>query len=260
VLLPQLSSSSAVQFQMRRSTTAYGASNQLASGSLILGENTRPLRRMWELSYGGLTNEELAELAEFCNSLDATVDGFVFLDPFNNMLNWSENLTTSSWVADPTLTVVEGAQSNFGEGRVHVLESTGSSEQSIRQEIELTGSGRFCASCLVRSDTPGIVGLRLNSATESSFAEFQSSSEWNQVYLSAAVSVAVPPLAFCVDIAPGSALQVKGLQLEYQPFPSRYKPTRGKGGVYANARVLYQSYQVVQHGPEWFDCSFQIEA
>lgn len=259
MLLPQLTSKSSVQFRMRHSMRGYRAANQLADGSMIRGETTRPLKRSWELLYRGLTGAELSVLDEFCNSAAAVVDGLVFLDPFKNLLNSSEDLVDGTWQQDPMASVTGMPSAGSGESLAHLITNVGNDEQGVTQALEISGAGRFCASCVVRSNLPAAGRLILRGAATTHAESIQSHDEWMQVHLSADLNVPAAPLEFAIVVAPGCALEVKGIQLEYQPYPSRYKPTTGRGGVYPGARVLSSSYHVVQQGPDWFDCSFRIE-
>jgi len=58
---------------------------------------------------------------------------------------------------------------------------------------------------------------------------------------------------------PGQQVTVYGLQLEAQLQPSRYRPTRGMGGVYSNAHWAVDELPVMAQAPNLFSTSFSIE-
>lgn len=260
MLLPQLNSALPVQYHLRRRLAGYRAANHLAGGTVITGANNRPPKRTWDLEYKGLVTAEISSLGNFCSSSEAAVDGFEFLDPFSNLLAYSESLTADPWVSDALANVTELPLGVSDEARSHAIQNGGIVEQSVRQELGITGYGTFCASMFVRSDVMGSGRIVVGNSSEAHAVEFTSRSEWSQVYLSAGVSTEAAPLSFSIGVGPGCTIHVREVQLECQLFPSRYKPTWETGGVYAGARVVHGSFQVLQHGPDWFDCSFQVEA
>ena len=260
MLLPQLSSTASVQYAVQRRIGAFISSNILSSGTLIRGQQTRPLKRIWDLFYEGLTQEEEEVLSTFCRLSDALGDGFVFLDPFCNLLSHSESLTAAVWQRSALATITELPIGGQGEIQVHSIANSSTGDQSVWQDIGIVGIGTFCASCHVRSSQVGGGNLILRSGAESPAVGFESDAEWNRVYLSTGMDIQVVPLRLELVIASGCTVEVKGLQLEHQPYPSRYKPTWGNGGVHVDARVVNDRYSVIQHGPDWFDCSIRIEA
>ncbi len=260
MLLPQLNSMSPVQCNLRRRVAGYRAANYLAGGAVITGANNRPLKRTWDLEYKGLVAAEMSSLGNFCSSSEAAVDGFEFLDPFSNLLAYSESLTADLWVSDPLASVTELPPGGSDEARSHAIQNSGNVEQTVRQELGIAGYGTFCASMFVRSGVTSSGRIVLANSSETHAVEFASRSEWSQVYLSAGVNTEAAPLTFQIGVEPGRTIHVREVQLECQLFPSRYKPTWESGGVYSGAFVVQGSFQVIQHGPDWFDCSFQVEA
>ena len=260
MLLPQLRSEATMQCRVTRGSTAFRASNTLVSGSILTGDSTRPMKRHWNLAYEGLTGDELRQLESFCASREATIDGFDFLDPFSNLLDASEFLTSSRWISAGSISISEVPTGIIGGDRVHLVTNSANDEQPVSQSLALTGHGTFCASCYVRSQAPDFGRLLLASTSETHATVFHTTPEWKQIYLSATVTIDSPPLIVTLELASGCSLFVKQMQLEHQAYPSRYKPTLDRGGLYAEARVAIDSQVIVQEGPDWFNCSFRVDA
>jgi hypothetical protein len=63
-------------------------------------------------------------------------------------------------------------------------------------------------------------------------------SEWREAWLSAVPGGTGETITAGIELAPGAAVEIFGLQLEAQTGPSAYKRTAGRGGVYPSARFL----------------------
>src|SRR5512140_1133718 len=65
-------------------------------------------RKVWDLDLE-LTGAELAQMEAFFTARSGAYDSFMFLDPLDNLLAWSEDLSQDAWQAtDPSHFHMEG--------------------------------------------------------------------------------------------------------------------------------------------------------
>lgn len=260
MLLPQLSSNSSMQFELRRSVVAYESRNRLAGGSHIRGLNVRRPKRVWDVSYRGLSETEYVALGEFQIAVEDAGGEFTFLDPFSNLLTCSEDLTSVWWQRGPWITVIETAPPEAWSGRVHTVTNAGNATEAVSQELGIAGSGTLCASGRFRTNSLNAGRIAVSCEGTSFSAPIRSDGNWARVHATASIASQATPLTLSMEVEPGCTIDIKDLQLEHQAFPSCYKPTKTSGGVYPEASIVYGSTQILQHGPKWFDYSFRIEA
>jgi hypothetical protein len=52
---------------------------------------------VWDLSFTGLTDAEIAAFESLFQACEGRLRDFLFLDPLGNLLNWTEDLSKSVW-------------------------------------------------------------------------------------------------------------------------------------------------------------------
>ena len=71
----------------------------------------------WRLSLEGLTREEWDAVEGLFVSCGGRLRPFTFLDPFDNLLSHSEDLSEAVWQTDPMLGLSAGSLDPFGTSR-----------------------------------------------------------------------------------------------------------------------------------------------
>src|SRR5207253_9091970 len=105
---PQLMSGSISQYPVTRRNQRRTVTNLLADGSDLRMEDTPAAQVVWDLTYNHLTAGELMNLLQLFDAVEGRLGTFTFLDPTDNLLNWTEDLTQNVWTMDPLIHMTAG--------------------------------------------------------------------------------------------------------------------------------------------------------
>jgi len=94
---PQVGTGAVAQFPLQRKRQWRAITNLMESGELISLPDPNGGQIEWRLSYQDLTDTEVANLTSLFAASNGEAIPFGFVDPFANLLGWSENLTQPGW-------------------------------------------------------------------------------------------------------------------------------------------------------------------
>src|SRR5215472_4014356 len=114
---PQLPTGALSQFPIRKQHRVRTVVNTMADGSAIKLADPNGGITQWQLVYSDLSDAELGQLEQFFAAAEGTLNGFVFVDPAGNLLDWSSKLDEQVWTPGPLLTV-------GGESAIHLVGRT----------------------------------------------------------------------------------------------------------------------------------------
>lgn len=257
MLFPQLSAQAVWQSVASRAIAVSRSRNQLHDGSSISGPLIRPVRRSWQLNYAGLTAEEADSLRQFVEESRLTADGFTFIDPWSNMLSYSEDLVSADWVKGSfcVVTVEDADDDGFA---VHAVSSAAATAARVEQVVTVGGTGMFCLSCQVRSTSGADGRLVLQRDGEAFHTDFHASQEWTQVWCGGTFQEEGGTMHAAIEVDAGGSFQVKAAQLDFQVHPARYKPTYGPGGIHERARIAEGEFIQVVEAKNWIECRLHV--
>jgi len=243
---PQLANGAIGQYPVRKRRQQRTVVNRAADGSAIrladpAGETTE-----WILEYSELSDDEVALLERFFTAAEGALNGFTFLDPTANLLEWSEELTDAAWERGPFL----GAAPGSG---YWTLSNSGAGPQSISQTISAPGDYLYCFSVYARARQS--VEVTTTVATQRSGRVV--SGDWTRLVLAAKGEAGSESVTFGLEIPGGASVDIRGIQAEAQPSASVYKVS-SQGGVYENARFSDDALTVVTTGPNRNSCTVKI--
>jgi len=241
LVFPQLSTGASGQFPLTRSKTKRTIVNSLADGSVVRylddwGEVA------WDLDLRELTSEERNAIESLFNQTEGRLRPFTFLDPADNLLRFSESLTTEAWALDPLLGVTERVTDPLGTARASRLSNGGQGDQGISQCLDVPANFVYCWSVWVRGT--GTVRLASSSVERT----FNASAAWKRLTLTRRSSELGAAVTFRLDLSPAAVVDVFGFQLEAQPGASGYKMTGTRGGVYSGARFASNELWITAEG------------
>jgi hypothetical protein len=245
---PQLATGSAVQFPLEKQIVRRTILNRTLDGSLIKLDDPQFGGIAWTLRYTGLTDGEREMLETFFRQAEGRLQPFTFLDPTGNLFTWSEDLNKAEWQKDGAVQILTGATDPTGSDRAVRLVNTAQIAQDIRQTIEIAGWFHYCFSFSVRSDTHTPLQVSISNAGGAVEAVQLARSEWSVVSCSGAIETDVEELSCRIELEPGAAIELFGLQLQAQPNPSAYRRTYGRSGVHTKARFLDDQIRFEAHG------------
>lgn len=250
---PQLTAGTLAQFPVVRSRQWRTISNQTEGGELISLPDSPADRITWDLQYQDLSDAEAGRVNALFASAAGQAGVFGFVDPLANVIAWSEDLSRPDWQAG-LLQVAGGVTDPLGGTGAWTITNPTAGELLLQQTLGLPGEYVTCFSAWVRAANPGTVVL----ARDASRQSFAVTSAWKRVYLSGAGAAGSTAAGFGVAVAAGQRVQVFGLQVEAQPYPSAYKPSSAARGIYAQTRFATDELQVVSTGVGRSDCRIQL--
>ena len=252
-LFPQIGAGSVAQFPLTRSRRWRSIVNQMESTEQILLPDTAGSEIVWRLRYQDLTDAEMGFLSALFASSQGSFGAFTFIDPFANLLGWSEDLTQPVWQAG-LLQHASGVSDPLGTTRASSITNTSPGAQTLTQTLALPGSYIACFSAYLRSDTAGNVTLHRD-GTEVTAAV---SPAWKRVFISGAGISGAVQSVFSISIAAAQTIDVWGLQVEVQPYPSAYRQTTTPLGIYEETYFENDELSITSVSPGLSSCDVRL--
>jgi hypothetical protein len=224
---PQIGAGSIAQFPLRRSRKWRAIVNELESGERILLPDTAAGQVEWQLSYQDLTDAETATLSSLFSASQGGFETFTYIDPMANLLGWSENLSQPNWQAG-LLQCTSGVTDPLGTQRAWSLANGSAGTQQLQQTLGVPGAYVTCFSAYLRANTPGTIIMSRDSVTTTAMI----GPAWKRAFASGPGSAGATESTFSIAAGAGQTIQVYGLQVEAQPYPSLYKQTTTALGIY----------------------------
>lgn len=259
LFFPQLSSGAIAQYPIKKTNVVRTITNLLPDGSMILLADTPASKLMWEMTYTELAPADAMALQAHFQACYGPYHAFTFIDPTDNMLTSSVDLTNSVWSKDPQIQITTGASDPDGGTDAFVLTNEGSAIQKFCQQLTVPANYQYCFSLYATSAQPSTVAVAWQGSSAAANDELPVSTAWNRIVSSAQLNDAGTQLSVGVTLAPGQQVTLFGLQLEAQSQPSRYRATVASGGVYANAHFVSATFSMASDAPNLFSTRFAIE-
>lgn len=226
---PQLATGNTAQFPLHKTIERRTVVNRLPDGSEIRLADSNACSVRWQLDYRGLSDAERLSLLGFFDQTQGPLRSFVFLDPSDNLLVFSDEFDQSVWSLDPMLHI----QRLDGYAKVT---NTAQTIQTIAQATTVPASFRLCGSGVLRAVEPATVTLWMSGSGEQTASAFKIGDDWQTCICSGVPGSALETTRFGIDFSAGAAVELRGLQLEAQPGRSGYHRTKHKAGIYAETR------------------------
>lgn len=245
---PQLLTGAMSQYPLVRSRYARTVVNRSPDGHTVkLGDPDEALIH-WGLHLCGLTDAEWDSIESLFHTCEGRLHKFTFLDPADNLLYWSEDLTANEWQRDPLILLTEGLADPLGTTRATEVGNASQITQGISQRLDIPANYHYCLSMYARSTQQTQLTLKRSSASSADTRTVEVSTAWRRFISSGNLGVNEEQIHFGFEIQAAASIEVFGLQVEAQPGASDYKKTENQGGVYADARFLDDSLTVVTEG------------
>lgn len=256
---PQLSSGAMVQYPLRKRRMIQSAVNTFADGSMITSNINANTQRVWELSYTDLTNVDRAALQNLFVNCQGPLMPFVFIDPTENMLGNSSDLTSGAWMAAPLLSVTGGAPDPLGGNTAFTLVNDSQVDQQVSQTMTAPANFRYCFSLYAMAAVSTPFRLGLNTGASQQSETFTATGNWLRVAAPLQLTDSETTFTASIIVPAAQTVVTWGPQLEPQLSPSRYRATASAGGVYQNAHFLGNSLTFESDAPGLFSTVISIE-
>ncbi len=259
LFFPQLLTGALVQYPLRKVKQIRTVANVYGDGSMTVYPDTGASRILWAMQYSGISSVELAALQNLYASCSGPLVPFTFIDPVDNMLISSANVTASQWNLGPGCTCRGGAADPQGGATAFNLTNASQAGAGISQTLQVPANYVYCFSVYAKSSASAALTLQLSGASTSQSQSFVLPSEWTRVNWSARLNDPGDSITASLTVPPGTSVEVFGPQLEPQPAASSYKPTLSRGGVYANCHWTNSTLPVTALGPNVYAIEIGIE-
>jgi hypothetical protein len=247
---PQLVTGAVSQYPVVRNRRARTVVNQSLDGHTVKLGDPEGGCLHWELRLSGLTDQEWAAIESLFHACEGGLGEFTFLDPADNLLSRSEDLTANEWQSDPLLQLTPEVADPLGTNRATGITNTSQTTQGISQSLDVPGDIHYCLSLYARGSQQTQLTLKRFTASHSEVNTVEVTPAWKRFISSGNLGVSEAPVHFGLEIQAGASVDVFGMQVEAQLGASDYKRTEAGGGVYANARFLDDSLTVVTEGSD----------
>lgn len=257
---PQLTTGAASQFPCTKRVAQRTAINDEADGGTVKLFDPGACRVEWNLGFRGLAIEEWAAIDELFGAVEGRLGTFGFLDPFGNLLKWSDDLSAAAWQKDGAIVLSGGSADALGGTRATLITNSSGTEQNIRQTVAAPGWFQYCMSVYVRSDVPAAIRLFASAGTETGSQVFPALNVWRRVEFPILLTSREESVTFGAAIEGGTAVELFGFQAEAQPGASKYKRTSTHGGMFPNASFLEDELRMTSNASGEFSCTVRIGA
>ncbi|MEO8129857.1 MAG: hypothetical protein ABJF23_21175 [Bryobacteraceae bacterium] len=255
---PQLSTGTLAQYPLRKTLLKRTIVNDCLDSRSVKLADVFAAQVAWQLDYAGVTQAEWDQLKWLFLAAEGRLETFVFLDPTDNLLRFSENLSSTVWQKDGLLQLSGSVADPMGTTRATRLVNAALVNQSIAQTIEAPGWFSYCFSVFVRAATPGPVTLTRRSADGADSRTEIVGPAWRRLQSSGSIDGTAPQVAFEMAVPTGAIVDVFGFQAEAQPLPSAYKKTASQSGVYPSTRFREDTITPVAAGPNDYAVQIQL--
>lgn len=252
---PQLATGSAMQFPGAKKFVQRTVANESADGRTVKLADPPGACLEWRLEFSGLTDAERDAIEALFEAAEGRLGSFTFLDPFENLLKWSEDLTAAEWVKSELLMVTPGVADPLGGAAAMRVTNLGVAERRVVQALEVPGWFQYCVSLYARSEAPAEMGLLCGAASR----KFRIGPAWSRIAHPALLSGTAEVVEFGASVAGVSAVELFGFQVEAQAGASAYRKTTTRSGVHPEASFADDVLVVTTEAPNWNSCRVNLK-
>jgi hypothetical protein len=250
---PQIGAGSMAQFPLQRSRKWRAIVNDLESGERIMLPDADAGQVEWRLSYQDLTDAETANISSLFSASQGGFETFTFIDPMANLLGWSENFSQPGWQTG-LLQCTSGVTDPLGTLRASTLTNNSPGTQQLQQTLGVPGAYVACFSGYFRGTSPGTIIISRDSVTKTVTV----GPAWQRAFVSGPGSAGATQSTFSIASGAGQTVQIWGLQVEAQPYPSLYKQTSAALGIYEETWFGNDELTIASTSPGLSSCDIVL--
>ena len=250
---PQVGAGSIVQLPVSRTRKWRAITNSLESGEQVMLPDRTAGQIEWKLTYQDLSSAEAQSLSSLFTSSHGPFAPFAFVDPMANLLGWSEGLSQSCWQAG-LMQVNAGVGDPLGTQRASSVANPNTAPQMLQQTLAIPGSYVACFSAYLSSAVPGTVILQ----RDGNQTTVHVGPGWTRAYMSGLGANGAGQSTFSIVVGSGQLVNVWGLQVEAQPYPSAYKQTGEPAGIYQETYFAGDELTMTSTGPGLSACEIAL--
>ncbi len=147
---PQLASGVTAQYPIKKYCAQRTIVNTLTDGHMVKLADPGAALSQWRLTYQNLADAEIDILQQFFATCEGQLNAFTFLDPFSNLLAWTEALDQGAWEESTFLQMTGGIADPTGGSAATRLTNPTGADLTLQQTINAPGWLSYCLSLYVR--------------------------------------------------------------------------------------------------------------
>jgi hypothetical protein len=198
-------------------------------------DQTGPLFR-WDLQIGPLSDAEATTLQNFYASCNGGYQTFAFLDPLDNLLQWSQDFTQACWQASTpsSLQVTSGGSDPLGGTGAQTLANTSAAVNTVSQSLTANPQGMtLTASVWLIGSAP--ITLRVSDGgSQVSAAVISPTGSWHRYTVTGTFAASGSQIVWSADLPANGGAEFFGAQLVATPGPGAYTRTTTVSGFHPN--------------------------
>lgn len=257
---PQLVTGAVAQFPGTKRIVRRTVVNEACDGRRVKLDDPAASALEWRLELSGLADAEWNAIETLFESVEGRLGSFRFLDPFENLLSWSEDLSAAAWSKDSELVVVAGIEDPLGTARGVRVTNQDVLAQSIAQSVNGPGWYQYCFSVYARSAVSATITLFQRTQTASASKAVQIGPAWKRLEYGAKLAATEETVEFGVTIEASGVVELFGFQAEAQVGASGYRKTTARSGVQASASFRDDVLARTAEGMDNNSCTLRIRA
>jgi hypothetical protein len=195
------------------------------------------------LQLGPLTDADATTLQNFYAACNGGYQSFAFLDPLDNLLQWSEDFTQGCWqkASPSSLQVTSGGSDPLGGTGAQTLANTTASVNTVSQALAANPQGMtLTASVWLIGSAP--VTLRVSDGGSQIFAAIISpTGSWQRYTVTGTFAASGSQIVWAADLPANASAEFFGAQLVATPGPGAYTRTTTVSGFHPNCSFDSQS-------------------
>ena len=260
LFFPQMTSGALVQYPIQKTQSVRTVRNVLADGSDLVYADGRGSTVAWQLSYEELSLIDLTALQSFYAACYGPLRAFTFIDPTDNLLTCSNDLTKSAWNVPLSVQLSPNIGDPFGGSNAFTIINSGQAAQGVEQSLVIPANYQYCFSFYIRSAQGAAVSVTRGGKAVRETDNFEAASVWKRITSTGQLNDAGILFTASIGLGAGQQADIYGLQLDAQLAPSDYRPTAGRGGIYTNAHWGVDQLPVVATAFDQYATTFLIES
>src|SRR5258708_20619318 len=127
-------------------------------------------RLYWQLSYNDLSTVEANALRAHFEACAGPVRAFTFIDPTDNMLAWSSDLTAAVWTKSSLVQVASGIADPVGSSFAFTVTNNSQVTEEVTQTLTVPANYQYCFSlyALTAPSSPPLTLVRRGPSPQAS--------------------------------------------------------------------------------------------
>ncbi|MBV6430868.1 MAG: hypothetical protein IANPNBLG_00988 [Bryobacteraceae bacterium] len=237
LFFPQLISGVVAQYPLGRSRRFRTVLNDDGQHPSTRSQDAGAERTWWDLNFQGLTDAERQAVEDLALAAKGMLGTFTFLDPYDNLLRFSEDYLASVWQSDAGLTITPGVPDPYGTQRAAVLSNPTNLSRRFYQLLPVPCYFHYTFSVYMHSTMPTAPSILMGPPSDPQSRECNTHAEWKRQEVHNAPSTSEEPLLTAIELAANTEIVIFGPQLETTLVPTDYKATSDQSGVHEYCRL-----------------------